>query len=74
MTVDENSPLPFFESKIEEVFASDGEEVSATSMAVYYNHTLVIGSIHTELTVCEVSYLMYGQDWLIPFAESRSVL
>lgn len=59
MTVDEESSLPFSESKIEEVFASNGEEIRATSMAVYYNHTLVIGSIHTELTVCEVCYLMY---------------
>ena len=40
MTVDGNSSLPFSESKIEEVFASDGE-VSAISMAVYYNHTLI---------------------------------
>ena len=62
MTVDENSSLPFSESKIEEVFASDGEKVSTTSIAVYYNNTLVIGSIHTEITVYEVRYLMYGQD------------
>ena len=62
MTVDENSPLPFSETKIDKVFASDEEEVSATSMAIYYNHTLVIGFIHTEFKVCEVHYLMYGQD------------
>ena len=63
MTVDENSPFSSPKSKIEEGFASDWEEVSATSMAVYYNqHTLVIGSIHAELTVYEVHYLMYGQD------------
>ena len=49
-TVDGNSPLSFSESSVEEAFASDGE-VSATSI---YNHTLVIGSIHTGLTVCRV--------------------
>ena len=42
MTVNENSTLPFSESRVEEVFASDGEEVSTTSvLAIYYNHTLV---------------------------------
>ena len=63
MTVDKNSPFSSSQSKIEEVFTSDWEEVSATLMAVYYNqHTLVISLIHTELTVYEVRYLMYGQD------------
>ena len=41
-TVNEISPLPFSESRVEEVFVSDGEEVSTTSvLAIYYNHTLV---------------------------------
>ena len=66
MTVNENSPLPFSESRVEEVFASDGEEVSTTSvLAIYYNHTLVIGSIHSGLTVYQVCYLMYMQSRLM---------
>ena len=49
MTVDEYFPVPFSQSNIEKVFDSYGE-ISATSMSIYYNHTLVIGSIHIELT------------------------
>ena len=71
LTIDEKSSLLFSKWKIEQVFAFDSEDVSATSMAVYYNHTLVIGSTYTELTVCEVRYLMYGQDWLIHIQRAR---
>ena len=44
-------------------------------MAVYYNHTLVIGSIHTELTVCELSALPHVWTKLTDtHAESQNVL
>ena len=74
-----NETLHFFfpESKIEEVFASDWEEVSGTSMAFYYNqHTLVIGSIHTwAYSVWSVHVLHHVWTRLTDtHAESQSVL
>ena len=58
-----NFLFPFYKSKIEEVFAMDWEEVRATSMAVNYNHNLVIGSFHTERTVHVWSALHVPHVW-----------
>ena len=59
MTVDEESPTPFSESKIEVVFMTSGEDISAVSKAVYHNHTLAIGSVFSNLVVCDVHHLMF---------------
>ena len=61
MTVDEESPAPFSESKIEQVFMTTGEDISAISVAAYHNRTLAIGSVFSNLVVCEVHHLMF---WL----------
>ena len=59
MTVDEESPAPFSESKIEQVFMTTGEDISAISVATYHNRTLAIGSVFSNLVVCEVNHLMF---------------
>ena len=59
MTVDEESAAPFSESRIEQVFMTTGEDISSVSVAVYHNRTLAIGSIFSNLAVCEVHHLMF---------------
>ena len=59
IAVNESSEQPFTGVEIEEVFATNGQEMTATSVGVYYNNTLVLGSMCGSMMVCEVSYLMY---------------
>ena len=62
IVVDETADDPFAGAKLEEVFATSGEEgeLKATTIGVYHNHTLVVGTIMDNLMVCEAPYLIYG--------------
>ena len=46
---------------MEEVFVTAGEEdeLKAPTIGVYYNHTLVVGTVVHNMMVCEVPYLIY---------------
>ena len=59
IAVNESSDQPFMGSEIEEVFATNGQEMGPTSVGVYYDNILAVGSICGNMMVCEVSYLMY---------------
>lgn len=61
ITVDEESENPFENSKIEQVFQSNGLEysVGAISTALYHNNTLLLGSVSNDLVVCQVNHLLY---------------
>ncbi len=60
VTVDENADKPFESSQIESVYMSDGTNgVGAISIAAYSNNTLLLGSVCTNMIVCDVNYLQY---------------
>ena len=61
ITANEDSPTPFSGAKVEEVFVTAGEEdeLNAPTIGVYYNHTLMIGTILHNLMICEVPFLIY---------------
>ena len=65
MTVDESSDKPFEYSQIESVYTSDSSNgvgaisVAAISVAAYTNRTLVLGSVKTDMLVCDVGHLQY---------------
>ena len=61
ITVNDELPQPFSMSQIERVFESDGnnKHVNGISTGLYYNHTLLLGTMFTGMMVCEVNYLLY---------------
>ena len=64
IVMDETADDPFAEAKMEEVFATTGGEgeLKATTIGVYHNHTLVVGTIVHNMMVCDVPYLIYGDE------------
>ena len=64
IAVNETADDPFADAKMEEVFATTGEEgeLKSCTVGVYHNHTLVVGTIFQNLMVCDVPYLIYGEE------------
>ncbi len=61
ITTDELADNPFEKSKVELVYSSDGSiEVGAISSAAYANGTLLLGSVLTNMLICDVHYLEYN--------------
>ena len=61
ITVDESSDKPFEGSKVEAVYQSDGDNgLGAVSVATYSNSTLLLGSVSTDMLVCNVEYSLYS--------------
>ena len=60
LIVNENSNKPFEGAKVEAVYQSDGDNgIGAISVAAYSNNTLLLGSVLTNMAVCDVNYLQY---------------
>ena len=59
VTVNEESALPFTNSQVEEVFASKGDIISATSVGAYHNGKLLVGTVMKDMLLCEVDFLLY---------------
>ena len=57
--INEDSLKPFTGTKVEQVFQSDS--VAAISTSLFYNNTLLLGSVFGDMLVCDVHYLMYMQ-------------
>lgn len=60
IVVDEDSEKPFTNAKIESVYESDGSNgLGAISAAAYSNGTLLLGTVLTNMAVCDIGYLQY---------------
>ena len=59
IVIDEQASSPFERHQIEEVFATAGDIVSATTVAVYQEGKLLIGTIGKDMLYCNVTYLLY---------------
>ena len=61
ITVDASASLPFNNSKMEEVFSSTGEGFSVTTISVYHEGKLLIGTVCGQMMYCKVPFLMYPE-------------
>ena len=59
VSIDESATMPFTGSKVEEVFSSDGEDFGATTIGLYHDGKLLVGTIAKDMMYCEVPTLMY---------------
>ncbi len=59
IAIDENASSPFESYQVEELFATTGDIISATTVGVYSDGQLLIGTIGKDMLYCEVPYLMY---------------
>ena len=58
IVIDEGSELPFNGYQVEEVFATTGHNVRATTIGLYHKK-LLVGSISSDMMYCEVPLLLY---------------
>ena len=61
VAIDENASSPFFAYQMEEVFATKGDIISATTIGMYHDGKLLIGTIGKDMLYCDVPYLMYPE-------------
>ncbi len=59
IAIDEQASSPFESFRVEEVFATAGDLISATTVGLYSDGKLLIGTIGKDMLYCEVPHLIY---------------